>query len=383
MTTNPQLSVPEAFATHFGKPPQIVARAPGRVNIIGEHTDYNNGFVLPAALDRAVYIAASPRDDDQVNVLSLDYTVTATTRLGLLHDDSLHEATLYPRGVLALLQSGGTKIKGVDLAIGSDIPIGAGLSSSAAVGVAMLEVACKLFNIQMTQPEKARMAQRVENEFIGAPTGIMDQMASACGKADHALLIDCRSLDTQLVPVPTAISLLVLDTSTRHDHATGDYGVRRQQCEEAARLLGVASLRDVTPEQLAARADDLPEVIERRAAHVVNENVRTLACVEALKTGDLETVGRLLNESHVSLSQLFEVSNRELDIMAGIAQQEEGCYGARMMGGGFGGAVIAAVRKENEQVFAERVEMAYNAATHLKAYISIVHPGDGSGLVKG
>ncbi len=381
MTINPQVSVPEAFAAHFGKQPQIVARAPGRVNIIGEHTDYNDGFVLPAALDRAVYIAASPRDDDQVNVVSLDYTITASTRLNLLHDDTLHEATTYPRGVLALLQSGGHPVKGLDLALGSDIPIGAGLSSSAAVGIAMIEVACKLFDIKMSQPEKAKLAQRVENEFIGAPTGIMDQMASACGKADHALLIDCRTLDLKLVPVPTEVSLLVLDTSTRHDHATGGYGERRQQCEEAARLLGVKKLRDITPEQLAARADELPEGIERRAAHVVNENVRTLACVEALKQNDLETVGRLINESHASLSQLFEVSNRELDIMAAIAQKEEGCFGARMMGGGFGGAVIAVVRNENVKAFAERVEMAYNAATHLKAYVSVVHPGEGSGIV--
>lgn len=380
MSIQPQLSVPAAFQAHFGKPPAFLARAPGRVNIIGEHTDYSDGFVLPAALEQAAYIAASKRDDDQVTVVSLDYNTTTTFNLSELQHNDLHESTLYPRGVLYMLQKEGYPVGGLDLTIGSDVPIGAGLSSSAAVSIAMFEVACQAFGITLTQPDKARLAQRVENEFIGSPTGIMDQTISACGLAGHALLIDTRDLSITPVPIPAGVSLLVLDTSTRHDHVSGGYGERRKEVEEATRLLGVAKLRDITPEQLAAQASTLPETIERRAAHVVNENVRTLAAVEALRAGDLETVGRLINESHASLSQMFEVSNKELDLMAQIAQHEPGCYGARMMGGGFGGAVIALVSDEAVDTFVSRVSMAYNAASHLKAYVYVAHPGAGSSV---
>jgi galactokinase len=383
MTAQPAIAVPRSFQAHFGAAPQIVARAPGRVNLIGEHTDYNNGFVLPAAIDRAVYIAASVRSDSLVTVQSLDYEAVTSFSLDALQAAALHESTIYPRGVLHLLRQDGVAIRGLDLTIGSDVPVGAGLSSSAAVGVAMLEVACHLFGYPLSQSAKARLAQRIENEFIGAPTGIMDQMISACGKADHALLIDCADLSTTLVPVPRGVALMVLDTSTRHDHSTSGYAERRAQCEEAARLLGVRSLREVTPETLAANADKLPELVERRAAHVVNENVRTLACVAALQAGDMARVGELVNESHASLSQLFQVSNKELDRMAEIAQRETGCYGARMMGGGFGGAVIALVADSEAAHFAERVAMAYTAATHLKPFIYQAYAADGSGLVQG
>ncbi len=381
MTAQPQQSVPAAFNKVFGEPPEIVARAPGRVNIIGEHTDYSGGFVLPAALDKAVYIAAALRDDNVVNVHSLDFNVTERFRLDELNMPGQHEATLYPRGVLYMLAQEGHALHGLDLAIGSDVPIGAGLSSSAAVAIAMFEAACAVFEITYTQPQKALLAQRVENEFIGAPTGIMDQMISACAKAGHALLIDCRSYDLTPVPVPPGVSLVVLDTSTRHDHSTSGYAERREQVEEAARLLGVPALRDVTPEMLFANHDKLPEVIALRAAHVVNENVRTLAAVDRLRAGDLKRLGQLINESHYSLSQFFEVSNKELDIMADIARKERGCYGARMMGGGFGGAVIALVDDDAVEDFVERVGLAYTAATHLKSYIYIAHPGPGSGLI--
>lgn len=383
MTAYPETAVPHSFQEHFGAPPQLVARAPGRVNIIGEHTDYNNGFVLPAAIDRAVYIAASPRGDSLVTVHSLDYNAVTTFALDDLQNNSLHESTVYPRGVLYLLGKAGVKLGGLNLTIGSDVPVGAGLSSSAAVGVGMLEIACRMFGYPLSQSDKALTAQRLENEFIGAPTGIMDQMISACGKADHALLIDCADLSTQLVPVPRGVALMVLDTSTRHDHSTSGYAERRAQCEEAARLLGVRSLREVSPDMLAAHADQLPEIVERRAAHVVNENARTLMCVDALRAGDMARVGQLINESHFSLSKLFEVSNRELDIMAEIAQREAGCYGARMMGGGFGGAVIALVADSAAEAFAERVAMAYSAATHLRPFIYQAHAADGSRLVRG
>ncbi|MEP7284920.1 MAG: galactokinase [Chloroflexota bacterium] len=366
-----------AFTEHYGKPAYI-AQAPGRVNIIGEHTDYNDGFVLPAAIDRAIFIAGRLRSDNVVNVISLDYHSEVSFTLDQLQDKSLPNWTNYLRGTLWVLRENGNTLHGMDLAIAGNVPSGAGFSSSAAFEVAMFEMTAALFGLQLTRKQKALLGVEVEHKYIGVPTGSMDQLISALGEEGHALLIDCRSLATTSVPIPDGVSLVALDTGKRRELVHSEYGKRRAQCEEAARLLGVAALRDVTPEQLAANADKLPEVIERRAAHVVNEDVRTLATVEAFKAGDLKTVGRLINESHASLRDLFQISIPELDIMAELAQKEPGCYGARMMGGGFGGAVIALVEDDAVQSLSRNVAEAYNAATHLQAYIYAVKAGPGS-----
>lgn len=375
-------TVKAAFKDRYGTTPSHIAHAPGRVNIIGEHTDYNEGFVLPAAMDKAIYIAAKARNDDTVNIKSLDYNAEASFTLGQLKDSSLPDWTSYPRGVLWVLKDQCHKIQGMDLVISGNVPLGGGFSSSAAVEVGLFEVASALFNIALTQTQKALLGVEVEHRFIGVPSGAMDQLASALGKADHALLIDCRTNEATPIPIPKGVTLLALDTGKRRELLNSEYAVRRQQCEEAAKLLGVKALRDVTPEQLAANVDKLPEIIERRAAHVVNEDVRTLAAVEAFKAGDLKTVGRLINESHVSLRDLYQVSITELDIMAELAQKEEGCYGARMMGGGFGGAVIALVDDGAVASITQRVGDAYTAATHLKAFIYPVKAGAGSGVEK-
>jgi galactokinase len=375
-------TVKAAFKERYGTGPSHIAHAPGRVNIIGEHTDYNEGFVLPAAMDKAIYIAAKARNDDTVNIKSLDYNGEASFTLGQLKEASLPDWTSYPRGALWVLKDKGHKLQGMDLLISGNVPLGGGFSSSAAIEVAMFETAAALFDIELTQTQKALLGVEVEHRFIGMPSGAMDQLASALGKADHALLIDCRTNEATPIPVPSGVTLLALDTGKRRELLNSEYAVRRQQCEEAAKLLGVKALRDVTPEQLAANVDKLPEIIERRAAHVVNEDVRTLAAVEAFKAGDLKTVGRLINESHVSLRDLFEVSITELDIMAELAQKEEGCYGARMMGGGFGGAVIALVDDGAVASITAHVGEAYTAATHLKAFIYPVKAGAGSGVEK-
>jgi galactokinase len=371
-----------AFIKRYGAPPTVIAHAPGRVNIIGEHTDYNEGFVLPAAMDRTIYIAAKVRNDDVVNIQSIDYNGDASFTTDQLKDSSLADWTAYPRGTLWVLKDKGHKLRGMDLVIAGDVPLAGGFSSSAAVEVAMFEVASALFNIDLTQTQKALLGVEVENRFIGVRSGAMDQLASALGKEGHALLIDCRTNEATPIPIPPGVTLLALDTGKRRELLNSEYTVRREQCEEAARLLGVKALRDVTPEQLAANVDKLPEIIERRAAHVVNEDVRTLAAVKALKAGDLQTVGRLINESHASLRDLYQVSIHELDVMAELAQNEEGCYGARMMGGGFGGAVIALVDDAAVARLSERVSEAYNAATHLKAFIYPVKAGPGSGIEK-
>src|SRR5258708_23547192 len=371
-----------AFADHYGATPTHIARAPGRINIIGEHTDYNDGFVLPAAIQQAIYIAGKVRPDQTVKVQSLDFRDNASFTLDQLQDKSLPHWTQHVRGAMWVRREKGTKLKGITLTITSDVPRGGGFSSSAAIEVAMFELTNALFGLNIDQKQKALLGVEVENRYIGVRTGAMDQLISALGQAGHALLIDCRSLDATPVPIPPGVTMVTLDTGKRRELVNSEYGVRRAQCEEAARLLGVKALRDVTPEQLASQADKLPEIVERRAAHVVNENVRTLAAVEALRAGDLKTVGRLMNESHASLRDLYEVSIHELDVMAELAQKEEGCYGARMMGGGFGGAVIALVDDGAVKRLSDNVARAYNAATHLQAYIHSVKAGAGSSVEK-
>jgi galactokinase len=242
----------------------------------------------------------------------------------------------------------------------------------------MMEICTALLHIKLTQKEKALLGVQVEHKFIGIRSGVMDQMISACGEAGHAVLLDCRSLETKLVPIPAGISLLACDTTKRRELVTSEYGKRREQCEEAARILGVKALRDVTPGMLQAKGHQLPEVILKRAMHVVSENTRTLRVVEALAKGDVATVGRLINDGHTSLSKLYEVSIRELDIMAEIAQRTDGVIGARMMGGGFGGAVIALVHDAAVAQFSAEVKRQYDAATGLQSTIYVTKAGAGS-----
>lgn len=371
-----------AFQEHFNASPSYLARAPGRVNIIGEHTDYNDGFVLPAAIQQAIYVAGRARDDEQVTIHSLDFNASSTFTLDQLKDSSLPDWTRFFRGALWVLAQECQDLRGLDLTIAGNVPGGGGFSSSAAVEVAMMEMCSALFSIKLTQREKALLGVQVEHKFIGVRTGVMDQMISALGEADHAILMDCRSLETRAVPIPAGVSLLACDTMKRRELVTSEYGKRREQCEEASRILGVKALRDVTPEQLATNADKLPEIIRKRATHVVNENVRTLQVVDALGKGDLATVGKLVNEGHTSLSQLYEVSIHELDVMADIAQHTDGVIGARMMGGGFGGAVIALVHDAAAESFAATVKQKYEAATGLNSLIHRTKAGAGSSVEK-
>lgn len=375
-------AVIEAFKQQYQTTPSHIARAPGRVNVIGEHTDYNEGFVLPAAIEQAIYIAGRVRDDERVTIQSLDYHDSTTFTLDQLKDSSLPAWSGYLRGVLWVLAQECHDLRGMDLTVAGNVPLGAGFSSSAAVEVAMMEICSALLHIKLAQKDKALLGVQVEHKFIGVRTGVMDQMISACGQEDHALLLDCRSLETKLVPIPAGVSLLACDTAKRRELVTSEYGKRREQCEEAARILGVKALRDVTPEMLQANADKLPEVIRKRATHVVNEDVRTLGVVEALSKGDLTTVGKLINEGHESLSKLYEVSIRELDIMAEIAQHTEGVIGARMMGGGFGGAVIALVHDQAVPQFSAEVKRQYDVATGLESTIYVTKAGAGSSVEK-
>jgi galactokinase len=373
-TTDLFTVVKTAFAEKYGSAPTYISRAPGRINIIGEHTDYNDGFVLPAAIDKAIYIAGRLRDDNTVTVQSLDFNDVCTFTLDQLSDPSLPAWTRYPRGVLWILHEEGHTLRGMNLTIAGNVPRGGGFSSSAAVEVSMFEIVSALLNIPLTQPQKALLGVQVEHRFVGIRCGVMDQMISAVGQADRAILIDCRSLEIRPVSVPQGITLLTLDTGVRHELVESEYNLRRAQCEEAVRRLRVRALRDVMPEHLVS----LPEPFRRRATHVVLENARTLTAVEALGRGDMITVGRLLNESHASLRDFYQVSIPELDVMADLAQREPGCFGARMMGGGFGGAVIALVEDSAAARVADEVSLGYKAATGRQAAVYMAKVGPGS-----
>jgi galactokinase len=370
----------EAFEARTGRTPTVVSRAPGRINLIGEHTDYNDGFVLPMSINRATSVALAPRDDDQVCVISLDFGGEHVFALGDWHGDHHPHWTRYPRGIMWLLSEKGYQFTGLDLVIGSELPIGAGVSSSASVEMAVLEALLAWLGVDtFTQAEKALMGVEVEHRFVGIPCGVMDQMASASGDAGHALLIDCRSLETELVSIPSQAAVVVMDTAKKRGLVDSEYGLRRQQCEEAAEILGIDALRDLDIADLEQALTRLSSSVHQaRVRHVVTEDDRTLQAVEALRSGDLIETGRLFNASHTSLRDDYEVSCRELDVIVALAQAQPGCYGARMSGGGFGGCAVALVDKDLVEDFVGAVAPAYERQTGLKPDLYAVFPAAGS-----
>jgi galactokinase len=370
------------FKEKFGAAPTLLAHAPGRVNIIGEHTDYNDGFVLPAAIDRAIYVAARPRTDYAVNLVSIDFDGRTSFTLDTLDDPDLAAWSKYPRGALWWLIEHGHMLPGFDAVIGGNIPIGAGLSSSAAVEVVMLELGLALAGdaAEMTQVEKAMAGVEVEHQFIGMPCGVMDQMASAMGKAGHALMIDCRSLDARAIPIPDGVSLVIMDTGKRRGLVDSEYALRREQCEAAAEKLGVEALRDAGLIELEAAKDTLDDVLYRRARHIISENRRVQATVVFFQARSLVSVGQALRDSHASLRDDYEVSCRELDIISDIANAQPGCIGARMTGAGFGGCAVALVRTEAVDEFVKAVGPAYDAQTGLTSQLYVCQAAAGSGV---
>lgn len=368
------------FRARFGAEPALLARAPGRVNLIGEHTDYNDGFVLPAAIDRAIVIAARPRPDSEVRLVSTDFDDETRFDLGNLTAPDLPAWSRYPRGALWWLAEQGFRVPGFDAVMGGDIPIGAGLSSSAAVEVVTIELGLALAGGTLSKQAIALGGVEVEHRFIGVPCGVMDQMASAMGVEGHALLIDCRSLEAAPIPVPGGVSIVIMDTAKRRGLVDSEYATRRAQCEEAARVLGVPALRDATREQVEAARDALGDVLYRRARHVVSENLRTNVAAMALRGGGLKTAGQAMRESHASLRDDYEVSCRELDIMSDLANAQPGCYGARMTGGGFGGCAVALVENEAVEAFVQAVGPAYAAQTGLTPQLYVCHAAAGSGV---
>lgn len=376
-------TVLKKFRDHFGAAPTLLARAPGRVNLIGEHTDYNDGFVLPAAIDRAVYVAARPRNDSTVNLVSVDFNAHTTFDTDTLDDPDLPPWSKYPRGALWWLIDEGYDVPGFDAVIGGNIPLGSGLSSSAAVEVVMLELGLTLTGYDdMPQVDKALAGVEVEHQFIGMPCGVMDQMASAMGVASHALLIDCRSLETQTIPIPKGVTLVIMNTSKARGLVDSEYAARREQCEIASEKLGVAALRDATLEQLEVAKSRLGEPYYRRARHIITENQRVLTAVKALREGRLEEVGQALRASHISLRDDYQVSCTELDVISDLANAQPGCYGARMTGAGFGGCAVALVENSAVEAFKQAVAPAYTAKTKLTPELYICQAATGSSVEK-
>jgi galactokinase len=374
------------FEERFGAEPAFVARAPGRVNLIGEHTDYNDGFVLPMAIDRAVWIAVRPRDDRRVVVYSLDFGERAGFDLASEMSSALADGTRtgwieYVHGVAWSLRDAGYPLgRGWDGVAAGDVPIGAGLSSSAAMELATARAFAGLGGLAWEPIAMARLAQRAENEWVGVNSGIMDQLISAAGVAGHALLIDCRSLATRAVPLPAGVAVAILDTATRRGLVDSAYNERRAQCEAAAAFFGVPALRDVDRTAFEARAAELDPVTRKRARHVITENERTLAAATALEGRDVERVGCLMDESHASLRDDFEVSRPELDAMVRLARAHDAAYGARMTGAGFGGCAVALVAADAAADFAREVTMRYAAEVGLQPAIYVCTASQGASL---
>ncbi|GAB4142595.1 MAG: galactokinase [Thermogutta sp.] len=373
-------TVERMLSEQAGGTPDWVVRAPGRVNLIGEHTDYNEGFVLPMAIERAVWVGLRRRADRWVRVY-----VAAESRWREFHLDALRrEGTApieYVKGTAWSLGEVGHFLRGWEGVLLGDVPIGAGLSSSAAMEVAVARAFAAASDLPWDPVKMALVAQRAENRWVGVQCGIMDQLISAHGKQGHALLIDCRTLECQAVPLPPGVKVVILDTGTRRGLADSAYNERRKACESTAARFGLKALRDLTLDDLAARSAELDPVVARRVRHVVTENARTVQAAEAMRKGDAETLGRLMIAGHESLRDDYEVSSDALNAMVEIALSQPGCYGARMTGAGFGGCAVALVEASAAPGFAETVADEYRRRTGNQPAVYITDATAGADVV--
>ncbi|WP_145932142.1 galactokinase [Yersinia bercovieri] len=332
------------FRQQFNRDAEVTIKAPGRVNLIGEHTDYNDGFVLPCAIDYETVISCGKRDDRQVRVIAADYDnqqdIFSLDAPIVPHPE--YRWADYVRGVVKHLQLRHADFGGADLVISGNVPQGAGLSSSASLEVAVGQALQSLYQLPLSGVELALNGQEAENQFVGCNCGIMDQLISALGQQDHALLIDCRTLETRAVPMPTNVAVVIINSNVKRGLVDSEYNTRRQQCETAARFFGVKALRDVDPNLFFSIQDELDPVVAKRARHVITENERTLAATTALAAGDLKLMGQLMQESHISMRDDFEITVPPIDSLVDIVKSvigEQG--GVRMTGGGFGGCIVA------------------------------------------
>lgn len=372
--------VVDTFKGQFGGEPTYLVRAPGRVNLIGEHTDYNDGYVLPMAIDRAAWMALRPREDRRVSVYSLGYQETAKFSL-----DDFHKGkgwAEYIKGVAHELQAAGLRVGGWEGVLGGDVPKGAGLSSSAAVELAAARAFAAVSGFDWEPAIMAQIGQWAENRWVGVNCGIMDQMASAAAQAGHALFLDCRSLEYEHVPLPNWIAVVVMDTSTRRGLVDSAYNERRAQCEAAAKFFNVSALRDVSLERFEGESGKMKdETVRRRARHIITENQRVLDAVVAMRAGEAQELGRLFDESHASLRDDFEVTNDALNQVVESAQAHPACFGARMTGAGFGGCAVALVEDGKVGGFVLAVEAEYRQNSGLEGRFYVCQASEGASLV--
>lgn len=393
-TADPLQRARAEYRRAFAADPEWASRAPGRVNLIGEHTDYNAGFVLPMAIDRVCVAVAGPAPGPRSTFISADTNETWTVDLSRWAEPETFDAAFaadgvrrggwasYIYGVLRLLHAGlatDALMRPLNFVVASSVPLGGGLSSSAALEVATCLIGEQALGVQLAGPARAALCRRAEHEYAGVPCGIMDQLISVLGRPGHALLIDCRDESTRTISMPPADQavVLVVNSGVRHALASGEYAARRAACGRAAAGLGVPTLREASPELLERRAHSIGEEERRCARHVITENARTIAAADAMASGDLPAMGRLMNESHASLRDDYRVSCAELDTLAAAAQEQPGVFGARMTGGGFGGCVIALVRPADAAQASRGIATRYRAAQQRDCEIfqTIAGPG--------
>ena len=378
----------EEFRTKFGASPRLF-RAPGRVNLIGEHTDYNDGFVMPFAIDRDTVVAGRHRDDRKIEAVAHDLSESATVDLDATPQKKRKSWIDYVEGTARSLEEEFGKVAGADIIISSDVPIGAGLSSSAALEISIGFALLSMSEIVIDRERLAFAAQRAEHEYAGIRSGIMDQFASSFCTKGNAMLLDCRSLEREQIPFETPeVATVVCDTKVKHSLASSEYNKRREECEEGVRIIseripGVKALRDVTIEQLEQLKSDLPDVVYRRCRHVISENKRALDAADAFKRHDTAEAGRLMFESHRSLRDDYEVSSPELDALVEIAKGVDGVYGARMTGGGFGGCTVNLVKRTAVDEFEKEIREGYQAKFGKEPDLYQFHAADGASEIVG
>jgi galactokinase len=384
--------ITDVFHETFGGAAAHLVRAPGRVNLLGEHVDYNDGFVLPAAIDRATYIAFSPTGTNLSTLAAVDFNQRASFSPQTIPSKTqadgspLPEWAHYPAGVMWSLNEDQLETNGINAVYASDVPRGSGLSSSASVEMAFILAWQTISDWTLPPMQRALLGQKAENQYVGVNCGIMDQFASACGVENKLLLLDCRSLDWKTIPLPEDVAIVIADTTVRRKLTSGEYNKRRAACEEAVRLLKqelphIQSLRDVSVEEFNRLADKLPEEVSKRARQVVEEIERSNQAEVLLKAGNIQHFGELMNQCHASLRDFYEVSSPELNAMASIAQSLDGCYGARLTGAGFGGCTANLVAREKADAFARTLAVSYEAETGLHPEIYITRASHGAELL--
>ena len=375
------------FQKLYGRAPRWIVAAPGRVNVIGEHTDYNDGFVLPMAIERyAIMAAEASATPGKISLFDTHFKETATIDISSPVTKGQPKWSNYIRGVLAGFQQRGVKLPALDVAFLSTVPLGGGLSSSAALEVCTATL-LEAVTGRIDPVEKALLAQKAEHDFAGVPCGIMDQFISALGREGHLLLLDCRTRKTELVPMSDpSVALLVINTNVKHELGSGEYAKRRAECESAAKILGVASLRDATADQLEKAKGKMSEVVYRRARHVIGEIERTTHAAEGIRNSNWPGVGNLMYASHAALRDDYEVSCKELDVVVEIAEDigyKGGVYGCRMTGGGFGGCCVAPVKTDCVDAITKKIAAEYKSKTGIDAAIFASRPAAGATIVKG